>query len=109
MWRHIANAYALRPDELKTLEDICGLSDMIEALSAAWIEQGRPMTAKGSAGQLLTYPLVSEVRMHRLARNALWRQLKVPDQDQDTAPVYKAHKAAQSRWSAAHGPRSGPR
>lgn len=105
VWKSISKTYSLRPDELATLEDACELSDMIAALSNAWAEDGKPLTTKGSMGQLVTHPLISEIRTHRMARNALWRQLRLPDAPADSGggQANPARRAAQSRWSASHG------
>lgn len=99
-WAAIAGgAYVLRPDELTVLEDVCRTADMIAALTAAWVDDGSPMTAKGSMGQLVTHPLISELRQHRSARAALLRQLKLPDVDE--VPAANQHRsAAQTKWSA---------
>jgi hypothetical protein len=101
LWGSIATKYALRPDELSTLEDACELSDMIAALAAAWAEQGKPLTTKGSMGQQVTHPLISEIRTHRMARQSLLRQLKLPDNAAGADPSRSARKAASARWS--HG------
>ena len=102
LWVGVVGKYDLRPDELVTLEDACRLSDMIEALDVAWAEDGRPLTTKGSMGQLVTHPLISEIRTHRMARNALWRQLKLPALSGVAVPNPQ-RAAAQSRWAAEHG------
>lgn len=102
LWSSITGKYDLRPDELATLEDVCRLTDMIDALDKAWAEDGRPLTTKGSMGQLVTHPMISEIRAHRMSRNALWRQLKLPDAD-DVPVANQQRAAAQSRWAAAHG------
>jgi DNA polymerase III psi subunit len=98
------SVYDLRPDELSTLEDACRLTDMIDAMSKVWADEGRPLTTQGSMGQLVTHPMVSEIRTHRMARNALWRQLRLPDAGNQEAGATNQHRAAaQSRWAAAHG------
>jgi hypothetical protein len=98
-WSSIAGSYKLRPDEFTVLEDVCRTADMILALSEAWVEDGSPMTAKGSTGQLVIHPLIGEIRSQRSARAALLRQLKLPDADE--APAANQHRsAAQSKWSA---------
>jgi hypothetical protein len=99
-WSAVVERYDLRPDELVTLEDVCRLSDMIAGLDASWAEMGRPLTTKGSMGQLVTHPLISEIRTHRMARNALLKQLKLPD---DVPDVNQNRSAGQSRWRAQHG------
>lgn len=103
VWTAITDTYTLRADELATLEDACELTDMIAALSKAWSDEGKPLTTKGSMGQLVTHPLISEIRTHRMARNALWRQLKLPDADAGATRPNQQRSAAQSRWAAAHG------
>lgn len=104
LWKSVTDTYDLRADELSTLEDVCELSDMIAAMSQAWVEDGKPLTTKGSMGQQVTHPMISEIRTHRMARNALWRQLKLPDAGESgSATANQARAAAQSRWSAAHG------
>lgn len=102
VWRSVTETYTLRADELTTLEDVCHLTDMIAGLDNAWREEGQPLTTKGSMGQLVTHPLISEIRTHRMARNALWRQLKLPD-EVGGAAANQQRSAAQSRWAAAHG------
>lgn len=104
VWSKIVAVYDLRPDELSTLEDACRLSDMIDALDKAWASEGKPLTTQGSMGQLVTHPMISEIRTHRMARNALWRQLKLPDKPNEASGVANQQRAAaQSRWAAAHG------
>jgi hypothetical protein len=107
VWASIVGVYDLRPDELSTLEDACRLTDMIDALDKAWSDEGNPLTTKGSMGQLVTHPMISEIRTHRMARNALWRQLRLPDTPgvgagERPAPNQQ-RAAAQSRWATAHG------
>jgi hypothetical protein len=101
LWSGVVGKYDLRPDELVTLEDICRITDMIAALDAAWAEQGRPLTTKGSMGQLVTHPLISEIRSHRMARNTLSKQLKLPDESGERPNQQR--DAARSRWAQAHG------
>jgi hypothetical protein len=102
LWSDVVGKYDLRTDELRTLEDACATTDMIAALSASWEELGRPLTTKGSMGQEVIHPLIGEIRTQRAARNALWRQLKLPD-DAPGAKGNQQREAAQSRWAAAHG------
>ena len=98
LWRSVAPLYELRPDELETLEDVCRLTDMIDALDAAWREDGSPMTAEGSMHQLVIHPIIGELRAQRLARNVLWRQLKLPDLDDAAEPANQHRTAGQARW-----------
>lgn len=81
LWSQIVADYDLRADELATLEDACCITDVVTALVNAWADLGRPYTTKGSMGQEVIHPLIGEIRTQRMARNALWRQLKLPDMD----------------------------
>lgn len=100
LWSAVVGKYDLRVDELATLEDACSITDMIVMLEAAWADDGKPMTAKGSTGQLVIHPLIGEIRVQKAARNALWRQLKLPDSGSSVPGSSEAARgAATSRWS----------
>jgi len=103
VWERVTSKYDLRPDELLTLEDACATTDMIESLSQAWTDLGRPLTTKGSMGQEVIHPLIGEIRTQRAARNALWRQLKLPDDAGGEGETNQQRSAGQSRWAAQHG------
>jgi len=98
VWKSITSKYELRADELVTLEDACRISDMIDELDKAWAEDGRPMTTAGSMGQKVIHPLIGEIRTQRMARNALWRQLKLPD-DASGAETNQNREAATASWA----------
>lgn len=104
VWDAIVGKYDLRPDELRTLEDVCAITDMVAALSQAWEDEGRPLTTKGSMGQLVIHPLIAEIKGQRMARNALWRQLKLPDEaGSTTAAMNPQREGGNARWKNAHG------
>ena len=102
LWSDVVGKYDLRADELRTLEDACRLSDMIDALSAAWAEDGKPMMTAGSMGQLVIHPLIDKLADHRMKRSALLSKLKLPDES-GQGESNQQRSAAQSRWAAAHG------
>lgn len=102
LWDSITTGYQFRPDELSVLEDACRTADIIASMEAAWSEDGRPMTTRGSMGQLVAHPLISELRQYRTARAALLRQLKLPDEgstDLGGALSAKNRSAANARWA----------
>lgn len=86
VWRAITGKFALRPDELVTLEDVCAFSDEIAAIIAEWTADGCPRTTKGSMGQLVEHPHPKRIADLRMKRNALWRQLDLPDDVSGVAP-----------------------
>ena len=97
-WSSITGAYKLRPDEFTVLEDVCRTTDMLVALTVAWVEAGSPMTTKGSMGQLVIHPLIAEIDKHRKSRAQFLKQLALPDADM--TPVANQHRsAAQAQWS----------
>ena len=101
LWRQIVSAYKLRPDEVRLLVDACREADLVERLEVELRDS--PLMVKGSQGQLVASPLVSEVRQHRVALSGLLRALKLPDSDQDAqtraaADSDRARAAARARW-----------
>lgn len=98
VWRSVTSKYELRVDELVLLEDACRITDMIDSLDEAWADDGRPMTTRGSMGQLVIHPLIGEIRAQRMARNALWRQMKLPDDPTGEAPTNQNRSAANASW-----------
>jgi DNA polymerase III psi subunit len=98
LWLEVTGKYALRVDELRTLEDACAATDMIAALTSVWVDEGRPVTTKGSMGQQVIHPLIGEIRTQRVARNALWKQLKLPDIDGDAGQLNQNRDAANASW-----------
>lgn len=98
LWRAITAKYELRADELRVLEDACRESDLIDALAEE--AAGAATVVKGSQGQPVINPLISEVRQHRSTLAALLRQLKLPDEaDTSEARSTAARSAANARWS----------
>lgn len=102
LWSSITEKYEFRPDELSVLEDACRTADIITDMEKAWSDDGRPMTSRGSQGQLIAHPLISELRQYRAARARLLAQLKLPDEgssDVGGALSAKNRAAANARWA----------
>ena len=97
MWAEISSRWDLRPDELRILEDACGEADLIDELKAA--AKDAPKLVKGSQGQLVINPLISELRQHRATLASLTAKLALPDENGAEARSTAARKAAQARWS----------
>lgn len=102
IWKDVTANYELRTDELDILEDICRESDLIDRLEKDL--EGAELMVRGSQGQDVANPLVSEIRQHRATKKALWASLKLPD-DSNVISIAgnQQREAAQSRWAAAHG------
>ena len=97
LWNGIAGHYELRPDEVRVLEDSCRQADLIDELAAATVDA--PKLVKGSQGQSVINPLISELRQHRATLKSLLGSLNLPDETGETPRSVSARKAAASRWS----------
>lgn len=101
LWSSIAGTYQLRPDELRILEDAAFEADLIEVLKSAG--EDSLVRVRGSQGQDVIDPVISELRQHRATLSRLIAQLKLPDVDQPVAArpgrATSARAAAQSRWN----------
>ncbi|MEO1058687.1 MAG: hypothetical protein AAFY28_17410 [Actinomycetota bacterium] len=104
LWRDVTNAYTLRPDELRLLEDACRERDLIDKLDEALTTTD--LTAAGSTGQLVIHPLVAEIRLHRSVFASLCARLKLPDEpepgerhnNRGRFTSVTGRRAATSRW-----------
>lgn len=106
LWDSIVPAYELRPDEVRILIDACREADIIERLESELIDA--ELMVKGSMGQLVASPLVSEVRQHRATLAGLLGKLKIPDSPAGAARKravvsQNAVKAARARWGSGAG------
>ena len=97
LWTKLTTDYEFRADELRVLEDACREVDLIERMESEL--RGSAMVVKGSMGQPVAAPLVTEVRQHRATLARLLAGLKIPDEsstpeERSTA----ARNAANARW-----------
>lgn len=103
LWKQVVSKYQLRADELRTLEDACAATDMVQMFTQSWLDLGQPLISKGSMGQEVEHPLIGSIDKQRKARQAFLRQLKLPDDPSGAGQVNQNRAAGQSRWAAAHG------
>lgn len=106
LWDSIVPTYELRPDEVRILNDACCEADIIARLE--WELVDADLMVKGSQGQLVASPLVSEVRQHRATLATLLGKLKIPDSPAGHARKravvsQNAVKAARARWGSGAG------
>lgn len=99
LWRDITKKFTLRSDELRILEDACREIDLVERLEDELRDS--PLQVRGSQGQMVSSPLVSELRQHRVVVKALLGSLKLPDEsgEQSGDASSPARRAASARWS----------
>lgn len=99
-WSEVTSKYELRTDELDILEDICREIDLVNVLEKEL--KDAPLMLKGSQGQDVVNPMVSELRQHRATKRGLWSSLKLPD-DTQGVEVNQQRDAAQSKWASSYG------
>lgn len=102
LWKSIAGdgKWEFRPDELRVLADACGEADLIAMLESGLV--GQPLLVRGSQGQDVIHPVISELRQHRSTLRALLGALKLSDDAEDVSSGVRssaARAAANARWS----------
>lgn len=98
LWVDVTATYALRPDELRILEDACREVDLIERLQSELADAD--LLVEGSQGQPVANPLVQEIRQHRGQLQRLLGSLKLPDETERGGGERSAsaRAAANQRW-----------
>ena len=95
LWSAVLDEFELGPTELPILEDACRERDLIDRLHRELV--GLQLLVKGSMGQQVVNPLVTELRQHRLAYATLVNRLRLPVDAGDSSAVGRA--LANQRWS----------
>jgi hypothetical protein len=91
----------LGPDTVRLLTDACREADLVARLEDA--QRDAPLTVRGSQGQEVASPLISEVRQHRAVLAGLLKALKLPQTAGDARRAEqevseKNRAAARARW-----------
>jgi hypothetical protein len=97
LWDSIIPAYELRPDEIVILRHACREEDLIVRLEDALADS--ELITRGSMGQEVASPFVSELRQHRATQAGLLSKLKIPD-TAGSAGRKQAHTSEQARMAA---------
>lgn len=88
-WNDVAGDWDLRPDELEILAAACRTLDLIHSMELEL--EGQSRTVRGSQGQPVIHPLISELRFYRQALASHLRALRVQDlpdeEDADVIPM----------------------
>lgn len=104
LWKQIvtSNRYVLRADELMILEHACREADLIDEIAVE--AKGADKLVRGSMGQRVINPLISELRQHRTTLATLLGKLKLPDTPGEAAPPQNQQRdAANTRWTKRAG------
>lgn len=106
-WKKATTDYRFGVDEVEVLSECCRTLDTLDKLRRIVAEEGE--TARGSRGQPIIHPALSEARQHQVVLSRLIRQLGIPGPDEKPAegegvPSIKsarARRAARARWGDA--------
>lgn len=100
-WRATMGAYELTDSETELLLEVCRTLDDLARLAEAIDREGAMV--KGSAGQPVVNPALTEARGQRAILHRLVAALKLPDEDGATVPSghqIRGAVANTARWSS---------
>ena len=95
-WDACVKAYELNPGELQYLEHSCREIDIIERLEKEL--QTAELTVKGSMGQEVSSPLVSELRQHRTTLKSLIQAMRMGEDATSGSSSAAGRALAGKRW-----------
>lgn len=103
LWSSIADVHELAPDAVRILADACGEADLVALMESARGSDTFQLIVRGSQGQDVINPLISELRQHRATLASLLKALKLPMSSSDAQRLEKetseqARSAARARW-----------
>jgi P27 family predicted phage terminase small subunit len=76
-WKAVTKTYDIeRPDEVELLMEACRIMSLCDSLRETVERDG--FTAKGSTGQTVAHPLLTELRANRSELRHVLRQLGLP-------------------------------
>lgn len=104
LWTAVVARYELRIDDLIVLAESARVLELVDVL-AGQLAKAESWVVKGSMGQPAPHPLLGELRSARVLLASLLRQLKLPDEIEDSTPVVetptsiRARHASNARWN----------
>lgn len=103
LWRDVVEVFELRADELVVLRSACFAEQRVHGIREELSQMD--ILVRGSMGQLVANPLLTEVRAHEGHVAMLLAKLKLKDVGAGAAQGRSdgARAAAQARWSTPHG------
>lgn len=83
LWKTVLDEYELEyePHKLEILAHSCRVSDTVAELDRA--SANEPLTVRGSAGQMVIHPLISEIRFQRALLAQLLARLNFTASEED--------------------------
>jgi hypothetical protein len=102
LWRSILTAYDFEgcPEKLIVLENAARTADVVDRLQKV-VDEADELRVRGSQGQPVAAPEVSELRQYRAQLAVLIKGLMLPDEDEQDGHLTKSQigrLGAQARW-----------
>ena len=101
LWRSLTAEYdfGTAPEKLLILEEAARTADMVARLQAI-VDEAEELRVRGSQGQPVAMPEVTELRQYRAQMASLLDKLRLPEEDAEGAMTRSqlARHAARARW-----------
>jgi hypothetical protein len=101
-WRLTAEYdFGAAPEKLLILEEAARTADMVARLQAV-VDEAQELRVRGSQGQPVAMPEVTELRQYRAQMASLLDKLRLPEEDSEGVMTRSqlARHAARARWSS---------
>jgi len=105
LWKSVTDTFDFvdEPHKLELLEKAARTADKIAKFEALTDELGDNLTSKGSAGQLIVHPYVTEIRNQTKLLESLLASMKLPATDEELLAQAEQRSragktAASARW-----------
>jgi hypothetical protein len=103
LWHRLTTEYdfSAAPEKLLVLEEAARTADMVTRLQRI-VDEAQELRVRGSQGQPVAMPEVTELRQYRAQLAALLDKLRLPEEDAEGVMTRSqlARHAARARWSS---------
>jgi hypothetical protein len=103
LWQRLIAEYdfGAAPEKLLILEEAARTADMVARLQAI-VDEAQELRVRGSQGQPVAMPEVTELRQYRAQMASLLDKLRLPEEDVEGVMTRSqlARHAARARWSS---------
>ncbi len=102
LWRRLTAEYdfGAAPEKLLILEEAARTADMVARLQGV-VDEAQELRVRGSQGQPVAMPEVTELRQYRAQLASLMDKLRLPEEESEGAMTRSqlARHAARTRWA----------
>ena len=99
---HAVYDFSAAPERVFLLEDACRTADLIDRLQAV-VSGSNDLRVRGSQGQPVAAPELSELRQYRALLASLVKSLGLPDEDESNSVASFSKLGNAARWGKRYG------